>query len=302
LPKTTPVVETARDRLAAQRQLQAEAQARAVAEAKAAQDAELLRIAAEEKAAFDQLKHDRLVEAASGRERQALIDEAKARSPAGTEDAWVGGPFSQTANSSRMPSGVTRLDRLRQIAVENKRGVHPLEIKLARLTGGQPNTNIYGDQMGRTLRSGQAPPSAGAQAVQSLGRNTLQGVGFLPDIMTAYALSRGGPISGNGQVLYPSEVSSMEGGGSFENAALSSLARWHPDNAAENPDITHQQRNAYWEKFYGNANVPRWYKDEYEAKNLDLADWVKRTGFTPEPMRGSQPVPQAILDAIRSQR
>lgn len=302
LPKVTPVVETARDRLAAQK-----AQQEAVA--RAAQEAELLRIAAEEKAAFDLNKHNVLVEQARKADEaaQALIaknikDEIRARSPAGTEDAWVGTPFSQTANSSRMPSGVTRLDRLRQIAVENKRGVNPLEIKLARLTGGQPNTNIYGDQMGRTLRSGQAPPSAGARVAGQVGNVGAQSVGFLPDIMTAYALSRGGPISGSGQVLYPSEVSSMEGNGSFENAALSSLARWHPDNAAENPDITHQQRNAYWEKFYGNSNVPRWYNDEYEAKNLDLADWVKRTGFTPEPMRGSQPVPQAILDAIRSQR
>jgi hypothetical protein len=93
LPKVTPVEQTARDRLAAQRQLQAEAQARAVAEAQAAQDAELLRIAAEEKAAFDQLKHDRLVAAASAKERQALIDDIKARSPAGDEDAWKGTPW-----------------------------------------------------------------------------------------------------------------------------------------------------------------------------------------------------------------
>lgn len=93
LPKVTPVEQTARDRLAVQRQLQAEAQALAEAQAKAAQEAELLRIAAEEKAAFDQLKHDRLTSAASEAERKALIDEIKARSPAGDEDAWKGTPW-----------------------------------------------------------------------------------------------------------------------------------------------------------------------------------------------------------------
>lgn len=103
LPKVTPIEETARDRLAAQRQLQAEARALAEAEAKAAQEAEFLRIAAEEKAAFDQLKHDRLVATANEAERKALIDAIKARSPAGDEDAWKGTPWS--ASSAPMNRG-----------------------------------------------------------------------------------------------------------------------------------------------------------------------------------------------------
>ena len=314
LPKVTPIEETARDRLAAQRQLQAEAKALAEAQAKAAQDAELLRIAAEEKAAFDQLKHDRLVEAANAAERKALIDEIKARSPAGTEDAWEGTPFSSnSAKTNFFPatSGITRQDRLRQISIENKKGVTLDEVMLQKWLKSRGITSTPESQAAtgrptlpfiRGMERGIKPPSAGMQAAGQVGNFGAQSVGFLPDIMTAYALSRGGPISGSGQVLYPSEVSSMEGNGSFENAALSSLARWHPDNAAENPDITHQQRNAYWEKFYGNSNVPQWYRDETDARNQDIAEFVKRTGFTPEPRRGSQPVPQAILDAIQSQR
>ncbi len=303
LPLVTPIEETARDRLAAQRQLQAEAQALAQAEARAAQEAEFLRIAAEEKAAFDLNKHNVLVERARKADEaaQALIaknikDEIRARSPAGTEDAWEGTPFySNSTKTNFFPatSGVTRLDRLRQIAVENKRGVNPLEIKLARLTGGQPNTNLYGDLMGRTLRSGQAPPSAGARVAGQVGNVGAQSVGFLPDIMTAYALSRGGPITPDGRVLYPSEVTTTPDNATFETEALQGLARYHPDNADRNPDVTHRDRFNYH---------PQWYKDETDARNQDIAEFVKQTGFNPEPMRGSQQVPQAILDAIRSQR
>ena len=310
LPKVTTIEETARDRLAAQRQLQAEEQALAEARAKAAQEAELLRIAAEEKAAFDQLKHDRLVEAAGAKERQALIDEIKAKSPTGNEPAWAAG----TRFGESMPfvgnSGLTRQDRLRQISIENKKGVTPDEVMLqkwlkSRLPTSTPESQAATGKPApfiRGMERGVKPPSAGMRAAGQIAETGLHGLGYLPDIMSAYALSRGGPISGSGQVLYPNEVTSREGEGTYETAALNSLARWHPDNAAENPDITHQQRNAYWEKFYGNANVPRWYRDEADARNQDLSDWLKRTGFVPEPMQGSKPVPQAILDAIRSQR
>jgi hypothetical protein len=49
-------------------------------------------------------------------------------------------------NAGPNPSGVTRMDRLRQIAIENKKGVSPLDVKLAK-TVGTPNTKIWGDRV-----------------------------------------------------------------------------------------------------------------------------------------------------------
>ena len=272
LPKVTPVVETARDRLAVQRQLQAQlqAEAQAIAEAeRVAAEAEARRIDAENRA--------------SETARQA----AEQASLKATQDYLKG-------------RGVTRMDRLRQIAIENKKGVSPLEVKYARITGGV-NENLYGSALRRNMEFGVKPPSAGARVAGQVGNVGAQGVGFLPDIMTAYALSRGGPISGSGQVLYPHEVT-VSDGATYEKAALEGLARYHPMNAANNPDVTNRQRQEYIKDVMGKGESNPWFKSDIDAWDQDLADWVKRTGFTPEPMRGSQPVPQAILDAIRSQR
>ena len=192
------------------------------------------------------------------------------------------------------------MDRLRQIAIENKKGVSPLEVKYARITGGV-NENLYGSPLRRNMEFGVKPPSAGARVAGQVGNVGLQGIGFLPDIMNAYALSRGGPITPDGRILYPSEVYT-DADGTYEKAGIDALMKYHPENAARHPDVTNRQRQTYIREVMKQGEKNQWFNSDIDAWDQDLADWVKRTGFTPEPLRGSQPVPQAILDAIRSQR
>jgi hypothetical protein len=137
------------------------------------------------------------------------------------------------------------------------------------------------------------------RAAGQLAETGLHGVGYLPDIMNAYALSRGGPITPDGRILYPSEVTETPDG-TYETAALNSLARYHPMNAANHPDVTHRQRQAYIRDVMGKGEKNQWYSSDKEAMDKDTLEWAARTGFVPKPM--SKPVPQAILDAIQSQR
>ena len=194
VPKATPPAETAADRLA--------------------------KIRAEATAKFTQ---ENAALAAAEAERKAIIDAFQQRSPAGNEPAWdgtervdngseaskwKGTPWAKVPTFTGRPSGVTRQDRLRQIAIENKKGVTPLEVKYARATGGH-NENLYGNLLRRTLSFGEAPPSAGAQAVRSLAGTAVQGVGFAPDVFNAARLLRGGAITPDGQILSQTEQMGM---------------------------------------------------------------------------------------------
>ena len=305
VPKATPPVETAADRLAKIRADEAQRIATEQARVAAEQAAETKRVA-EATVKFTQ---ENAALAAAEAERKAIVDALQNRSPAGNEPAFPAG----TRFGAPLPfvgnSGVTRQDRLRQISAENKKGVTVDEVMLQRWLKGRTATSTPESQAAtgkpapyiRGMERGVKPPSAGARFAGQVGNVGAQGIGFLPDIMTAYALSRGGPISGSGQVLYPHEVTVLDGA-TYETAALEGLAKYHPMNAANNPDVTNRQRQEYIKNVMGKGEKNQWFNSDNDAWSQDLDDWAKRTGFVPTPMSGSQPVPQVILDAIRSQR
>lgn len=56
------------------------------------------------------------------------------------------------------PSGVTRMDRLRQIAIENKKGVNPNDVIFQKIAG-KPNERVWGKQPDPLVRSIQGDPS-----------------------------------------------------------------------------------------------------------------------------------------------
>jgi hypothetical protein len=299
VPKATPPpTETAADRLAKIRAAEAQ---RIAAE----QAAETKRVAEATAAWTEEQKAAAVREA----ERKALIKALQDRSPAGTEPAFPAGTRFGAGQDFVGNSGLNRWDRLKQIAIENKNGVTADEVMLQRWLKSRTATSTPESRAAtgkpapyiRGMERGVKPPSAGARFGGQVGNVGAQGVGFLPDIMNAYALSRGGPISGSGQVLYPSEVT-VSDGATYETAALEGFAKYHPMNAANNPDVTNRQRQEYIKNVMGKGEKNQWFNSDNDAWNQDLDDFVKRTGFTPEPMRGSQPVPQAILDAIRNQR
>jgi hypothetical protein len=80
------------------------------------------------------------------------------------------------------------MDRLRQIAIENKKGVTPLEVKYARATGGH-NEKLYGSRLQRsiqgdprrlsptiTLRGAMQPVLLGASAVGTAASGIARGL------------------------------------------------------------------------------------------------------------------------------
>lgn len=202
VPKATPPVETARDRLDAIRKAEAQ---RIAAE----QAAETERIA---KATASFTEEQRLAAQAEA-EKKAVIDAFQNRSPAGNEPAFPAGTRFGEALPFVGNSGVTRQDRLRQISAENKKGVTVDEIMLQRWLKNRTATSTPESQAAtgrpapyiRGMERGVKPPSRGAMLAGQVGGAALQGVGFAPDVFNAARLLKGGAITPDGQILSPTE-------------------------------------------------------------------------------------------------
>ena len=185
------------------------------------------------------------------------------------------------------PSGVTRMDRLRNVASLN--ASTPEEYALQKWLRSRAPLNNISTEGGAPLRgivAGRAPSRLGG--VATLGG---QAFGVVPDIMTGYALGRqGSAITSEGRVLYPSEVVNVDGM-SYPLENVQAINYYHPRNADKHPEVTHKQRYEFY---------PNWYKDEMDARQQDVNEWVQRTGYQYKPMFGSEPMAPEVLNAIRT--
>jgi uncharacterized protein YbjQ (UPF0145 family) len=209
VPKATPPVETARDRLDAIRKAEAQRIAAEQARVAAEQAAETQRVATAT-AAFTE---EQRLAAQAEAERKAIIEAFQNRSPAGNEPSFPAGTRFGEALPFVGNSGVTRQDRLRQISAENKKGVTVDEVLLQRWLKNRTATSTPESQAAtgrpapyiRGMERGVKPPSAGAQALRTVGGTALQGVGFAPDVFNAARLLKGGAITPDGQILSQTE-------------------------------------------------------------------------------------------------
>lgn len=209
VPKATPPVETARDRLDAIRKAEAQRIAAEQARVAAEQAAETQRVATAT-AAFTE---EQRLAAQAEAERKAIIEAFQNRSPAGNEPSFPAGTRFGEALPFVGNSGVTRQDRLRQISAENKKGVTVDEVLLQRWLKNRTATSTPESQAAtgkpapyiRGMERGVKPPSRGAMLAGQVGGAALQGVGFAPDVFNAARLLRGGAITPDGQILSQTE-------------------------------------------------------------------------------------------------
>ena len=213
VPKATPPVETAADRLAKIRAAEAQRIATEQARVAAEQAAETKRVA-EATAAWTE---EQKAAAAREAERKAIIKAFQDRSPAGDEPAFPAGTRFGAGQDFVGNSGLNRWDRLRQIAIENKKGVTLDEVLLQRWLKGRTATSTPESQAAtgkpapyiRGMERGVKPPSRGALLAGQVGGAALQGVGFAPDVFNAARLIRGGDIQQDGMIVTPTEKMTM---------------------------------------------------------------------------------------------
>jgi hypothetical protein len=242
------------------------------------------------------------IEGANNASEQAFLNrqqvEATARQNAGLEEVWdlrtpreLAMPMATAAQgiTGDTPTGVTRMDRLRNIASANQ--ASPERYALDRWLYSRaalnqvPTTGL--PPRGTTLPS----PRSGLPPVgNALGRGGMA-FGMIPDVMMAHrAGTAGAGTSSQGDFLYPHEMQTFDGQ-AYSTDTLDYVAAMHPDNADKYPQISHSQRYKF---------NPQWYKGGYEeARVLDVENFVRQTGFEAKPMMGSQPISPELLNLFR---
>jgi len=281
------------------------------AEARAARKLVLDQIVAEKQAAgleklkaTDQAKAATRarIEGANNASEQAFLNrqqvERTARQNAGLEEVWDLRTHRELAMpmasmdygfTYENPTGVTRMDRLRNIASANQASPERYALDkwlYSRAALNQvPTTGL--PPRGTTLPS---PRSALPPIGNALGRGGMA-FGMVPDVMMAHrAGTAGAGTSSQGDFLYPHEMQTFDGQ-AYQNDTLDYVAAMHPDNADKYPQISHSQRYKF---------NPQWYKGGYEeARALDVQNFVRQTGFEAKPMMGSQPISPELLNSFR---
>lgn len=181
------------------------------------------------------------------------------------------------------PTGteIIDMDAVREDVKARMRG-NPTAVELGKLMNAAENLKV---------RAGLAPAS---EMLGSAGRFFAAApVGHVSDVMNARLLTQV-PGSGldinTGAVYYPSELSDV-GGVKIPKEAVDYAAKFHPDNASKNPNVSHEMR---WKYYSLNAPKQNPYQSEMEARILDgyeQGDYKSR----PFPF---QNVPQPPVEAV----
>ena len=266
---------------------------------------EAARIAEQERARIAAQQTRARVETANNAAEQAFLKRLEAQRQATTAQRGVEAdatwdfrtprelamPMASAASglTGDAPTGVTRMDRLRNIATLNTQT--PEEYALQKWLRSRAPLNNVSTEGGTPLRGIVAGRNPNALNLRSTLGSAGQVFGMAPDILTGYALGvQGSGMTSDGRILYPHEMTTIDGT-TYANDTIDTMTAMHPNNAARHPEITHAQRY--------NFN-PRWYRDYEDARSQDVAEWVKRTGYVAKPMQGSEPISPEVLNAIRA--
>jgi hypothetical protein len=115
----------------------------------------------------------------------------------------------------------------------------------------------------------------------------IEGMGSAPMLGDIHRYMKGGFDTKTGQTYYPSELTDVDGV-KKPTEVVSQMARLHPDNAKQNPDVTDEERRKF---------NPAWFKEADEKKANAEKEFRQRTGAKgPVPMETPAPRKTAVIN------
>jgi hypothetical protein len=152
------------------------------------------------------------------------------------------------------------------------------------------STSMDGSIHQRLIKWNAAMKEIGLDAAKwggSKGGYLLEGAGSAPMLGDIHRYMKGGFDTATGHTYYPSEVTNVEGV-NRPTEVVSQMARLHPDNAKQNPDVTDEERRKF---------NPAWFKEADEKNAKAQKEFLQRTGAKgPVPMETPAPRKTAVIN------